>query len=611
MLKKVYNVNVGYYTNLSLYQTDRYIAPKKETNMTELKNTLKVSEEKVWMKYYSEESKNAAMPHCKAFDFVIERNKDRLDAPALHYYGKDITFRDLIHRVDMTANAFAAMGIKEGDIVSFLSASVPETIASVYALNRLGAAANCIDPRMDIKSIARMITGSGSRILVTLDLAYPKVKAIQKEINQDYIIVQTPGASMPLIKKTYLKLKNKTDIPYSDKVISWKEFINRGKDTVAVDAPYVGDALVAITYTGGTTGIPKGVMMTNDSMNSVGMNFIHSAVHHDDGDRFLGIIPIFAAYGLVCGMHMPLCMRMTLVPIPRFIPAEIGKLVKTYRPNHVISTPVFIELLIGSREVQDMDLSFLYTLASGGDSMNEGLEKRLNEFRKKHGMRFPLAQGYGMSELSAAASFCVNDVYKQGSVGIPSLTVNVGIFDPETGEELGYNRNGEVCVTGPSMMKGYFNNPAETDYVMRKHADGQIWIHSGDLGYIDEDGFLYIKGRIKRMITRFDGHKVFPINLESYIADRKDINNCAVIGVNDREHSQGQYPLALIKTMPGVDQWNTCSEIFRYCDKGVEERGKPVAILVVEDLLLTPMGKVDYRALEKKYADYDYREWRL
>ena len=579
--------------------------------MTELKNTLKVSEEKVWMKYYSEESKNAAMPHCKAFDFVIERNKDRLDAPALHYYGKDITFRDLIHRVDMTANAFAAMGIKEGDIVSFLSASVPETIASVYALNRLGAAANCIDPRMDIKSIARMITGSGSRILITLDLAYPKVKAIQEEINQDYIIVQTPGASMPLIKKTYLKLKNKTDIPYSDKVISWKEFINRGKDTVAVDAPYVGDALVAITYTGGTTGIPKGVMMTNDSMNSVGMNFIHSAVHHDDGDRFLGIIPIFAAYGLVCGMHMPLCMRMTLVPIPRFIPAEIGKLVKTYRPNHVISTPVFIELLIGSREVQDMDLSFLYTLASGGDSMNEGLEKRLNEFRKKHNMRFPLAQGYGMSELSAAASFCVNDVYKQGSVGIPSLTVNVGIFDPETGEELGYNRNGEVCVTGPSMMKGYFNNPAETDYVMRKHADGQIWIHSGDLGYIDEDGFLYIKGRIKRMITRFDGHKVFPINLESYIADRKDINNCAVIGVNDREHSQGQYPLALIKTMPGVDQWNTCSEIFRYCDKGVEERGKPVAILAVEDLPLTPMGKVDYRALEKKYADYDYREWRL
>lgn len=579
--------------------------------MTDVKSHVKISEEKVWMKYYSEESKNAPMPRCKAYDYILERNKDRLDAPALHYYGRDISFRELMSRVDDAANAFTALGVKEGDIVSFLSVAIPETIASVYALNRIGATANTIDPRMDIESICRMIQSSGSRILVVIDMAFPKVKAIQSRINQDFIIVQSPATSLPLFKKVVKTLTTKNDIPYTDHVMSWKSFIQRGHGTTAIDSPYTGDAIVAITYTGGTTGIPKGVMITNDSMNSVGLNFIHSAVFHEDGDRFLGIIPIFAAYGMVCGMHMPLCMRMTLVPVPRFIPTEIGKLVKTYRPNHVISTPVFIELLIGSREVQDMDLSFLYTLASGGDSMNEGLENRLNEFRKKHNMRYPLAQGYGMSELSAAASFCVNDVYKQGSVGIPSLTVNVGIFDPETGEELGYNRNGEVCVTGPSMMKGYFNNPEETAYVMRKHEDGQIWIHSGDLGYIDEDGFLYIKGRIKRMITRFDGHKVFPINLESYIAGRKDIHNCAVIGVNDREHSQGQYPLALIETMPGADQWETCSEIFRYCDKGVEERGKPVAILAVEDLPLTGMGKIDYRALEKKYANYDYRNWKL
>lgn len=579
--------------------------------MTDVKKAPTVSEEKVWMKYYSEESKNAPLPRCKAYDYIIERNKDRLDAPALHYYGADISFKDLMKRVDDAAKAFTALGIKEGDIVSFLSVAVPETIACVYALNRIGAAANTIDPRMDITSIKNMVIGSGSRILLTIDLAFPKVKAIMEEIDQDMIIVQSPATSLPLVKKVIKNLTTKNDITYTDKVIKWSEFIRRGKDAKVIDSPYVGDALVAITYTGGTTGLPKGVMMTNDSMNAVGMNFIHSAVFHEDGDRFLGIIPIFAAYGMVCGMHMPLCMRMTLVPVPRFVPTEIGKLVKTYRPQHLISTPVFIELLIGSREVQNMDLSFLYTLASGGDSMNEGLETRLNEFRRKHNMRYPLAQGYGMSELSAAASFCVNDVYKQGSVGIPSLLVDVGIFDPETGEEVGYNRNGEVCVSGPSMMKGYFNKPEETAYVMRKHADGKVWIHSGDLGYIDEEGFLYIKGRIKRMITRFDGHKVFPINLESRIAARPDIHNCAVIGVNDREHSQGQYPLALIEVMNGADSWNTCSEIFRHCDEWVEERGKPVAVLAVEELPLTGMGKIDYRTLEKKYANYDYREWRL
>ena len=567
------------------------------------------SEEKAWLKYYSEEAKSAPLPKMTAYEYMIAQNSDRLNAPALHYYGADITFKELMRRVDECANAFAAVGVKEGDIVSFVSVAVPETIAAVYALNKLGAAANTIDPRMDIESIKRMTLGSGSKILITIDLAYPKVAAIRKTLGEQLIIVQSPADSLPLLKKTALKLRIRQKIPYDDTLIPWQDFLRKGKGVSAGAAPYKGDRLVAITYTGGTTGVPKGVMMTNDSMNSVGQNFQYSAVYHEDGDRFLGIIPIFAAYGMVCGMHMPLCMRMTLVPIPRFIPGEIGKLVRQFRPQHLISTPVFIELLIGSREVRNMDLSFLYTLASGGDSMNEGLERKLNFFRERHNMKYPLAQGYGMSELSAAASFCVNDVYKQGSVGIPSLTVTVGIFDPETGEELPYNRTGEVCVTGPSMMKGYFNNSEETAHVMRLHEDGKIWIHSGDLGYLDEDGFLYIKGRIKRMITRFDGHKVFPINLESRIADRNDVNNCAVIGVPDADHSQGQYPMILVKLMPDTDAKAVCAEIYDYCQKNVEERGQPVAVVAVKDLPLTGMGKVDYRALEKEYAGFDYKSW--
>jgi len=565
-----------------------------------------ITEEKVWMKYYSEEAKNAELPQCKAYDFIVKQNKDRMNEPALHYYGADITFGELMKRVDACANAFAALGVKEGDIVSFLSASIPETIAAVYALNKIGAAANTVDPRLDVSSIKRMIQGSGSKILVILDIAFPKLLPSMKTLKLDMVIVQSAAASLPTVKKLVKTVTTKTDIPYGETVIKWNDFIKRGKHTVAKEAPYVGDALVAITYTGGTTGLPKGVMLTNDSMNAVSQNFLHSALFWKDNDRFLGIIPIFAAYGMVCGVHMPLSLRLTLVPIPRFIPNEIGKLVKTFRPQHMISTPVFIELLIGSREVQNLDMSFLYTLASGGDSMNEGLERKLNKFRKKHHMKYPLAQGYGMSELSAAASFCANEVYKAGSVGIPSLNVTVGIFDPETGEELDYHQSGEICVTGPSMMKGYFNNPEETAYVMRKHDDGKVWIHSGDLGYMDEDGFLFIKGRIKRMITRFDGHKVFPINLESLIGDRANVRNCAVIGIKDAEHSQGQYPMVLVELMPGVDTDKECAEIFAFCEEQVEERGKPVAVLAVEKLPLTGMGKIDYRTLEKQYAEYDY-----
>jgi long-chain acyl-CoA synthetase len=224
-------------------------------------------------------------------------------------------------------------------------------------------------------------------------------------------------------------------------------------------------------------------------------------------------------------------------------------------------------------------------------------------------MRFPLAQGYGMSELSAAASFCVNRVYKAGSVGIPSLDLNVGIFDPETGKELGYKEIGEVCVTGDSMMKGYFNKPEETAHVMRKHDDGLTWIHSGDLGYMDEDGFLYIKGRIKRMITRFDGHKVFPINLESMIMERPDVHNCAVVGTDDMEHSQGQYPMALVELVKDVDAVAVCKRIYDYCNTNAEERGRPVAVVAVDALPLTPMGKVDNKKLEAEYKSFDYLSW--
>lgn len=570
---------------------------------------MRITENKVWLKYYSQEALSEELPKRTAYQNLKELNKDRLDQPALHYYGVDITHKELIDRIEECASAFVALGVKKGDIVSFLSVAVPETIAAIYALNKIGAAANTIDPRMDIKTITNMINASGSDILVSIDVAFPKVEKIINDIKPKTIIVQSASNSLPFVKKILVKMATRTKINYSDSIIRWKDFLSKGVGVTAVEVPYVPDATVAITYTGGTTGIPKGTMLTNDSMNAVVQNFKYCGVEREDNDRYLGIIPVFSAYGMVCGMHMPLCMRLTLVPIPKFVPNTIGKLVKQFRPQVIISTPVFIELLIGSKEVKNMDLSFLHTLASGGDTMNEGLEAKLQQFMVEHNMKYPLAQGYGMTELSAAASFCANKIYKPSSVGIPSLTTTVSIFDPETGQELSYNEVGEVCVTGPSMMKGYFNAKEETENIMRKHDDGNVWIHSGDLGYIDDDGFLFIKGRIKRMITRFDGHKVFPINMESLIGGFPQVKNCSVIGVDDREHSQGQYPLALVEFVAGVDKDSACAEIFNYCDEHIEERGKPVAVLDIDEIPLTGMGKNDVKTLESLYGRFDYTSW--
>lgn len=577
--------------------------------MDEINTKKKISEEKVWMKFYPEESVSVGTPKRTIYSYLKEQNKGRLNGVAIHYYGTNITCQELFDRIEETASAFAAIGVKPGDVVSFLSVAVPECIAAVYALNKLGATANMIDPRMDIGSIRRMVIESGSKVLVTIDLAFPKVKAIMKDIKQECILVQSATHSLPFLKKIAMRLKVKTNVEYSKRVIDWYAFLANGRGVVAEEAPYVGDAVVSIAYTGGTTGFPKGVMLTNDSMNAVVINFKYCGLVHQPGDRFLGIIPIFSTYGMVCGMHMPLCMECELVPVPKFDPAKFGHLVKDFKPAHLISTPAFIEMLMDSKEMKNFDLSFLTTIGSGGDTMNDGLEAKLNQFLKEHNVRYPLAQGYGMSELSAAASFCVNDMYKSKSVGIPSLITTVSIFDPETGEELSYNQEGEICVAGPTMMKGYFNQPEETAYVMRMHDDGQVWIHSGDVGYMDEDGFIFVKGRIKRMITRFDGHKVFPINLESLVSEREDVHNCSVIGVNDRGHSQGQYPMVIVELDASADKEAICKEIFQYCDEVVEERGKPVAVIAVDEIPLTGMGKNDFIALEKTYKDFDYTVW--
>ena len=572
-----------------------------------------ISKEKVWLKYYSEEALSIPFPTMSAYSYLKYSNRGRVKEVALHYYGKDIKFKQLFNDIDEIANSFSALGVKKGDIVSFVSVAVPECIASIYALNKIGAIANTIDPRMDTESIKRMVLESESKILVVIDVAFPKIKAIMDDIHQDKIVVQSAARSLPYLKKVAmnakLKFQVKLNVEYSETVIDWDSFLQIGENTAAVEAPYDMDDVVAITYTGGTTGFPKGVMLTNRSMNAAAFNFKQAGLAVTPGEKFLGIIPIFTSYGMVCGMHMPLCYRTVLVPIPRFIPATFGKLVRQFRPNHMISTPAFYELMMNSKEVKNLDLSFLVTMGSGGDTMNEGLENKLVDFMVKHNIKYPLAQGYGMSEVSAAASFCVNDIYKRGSVGIPSVTTTISIFDPDTQKELDYNEIGEVCITGPSMMKGYFKRPEETAHVMRKHDDGLTWIHSGDLGYVDKDGFLFIVGRVKRMITRFDGHKVFPVNIESLVSEREDVHNCSVIGVRDREHMQGHYPMVFVEFANVEDKEAVCKEIYQICLEKLEERGQPVAVVPIDKVPITGAGKNDYRALEKEYVNFDYLAW--
>jgi len=199
-------------------------------------------------------------------------------------------------------------------------------------------------------------------------------------------------------------------------------------------------------------------------------------------------------------------------------------------------------------------------------------------------------------------------VYKDDSSGIPLLCNTVGIFDPETGEELDYYHEGEICMTGRGMMKGYYNMPEETDHIIRRHADGKLWIHSGDIGYLDDDGFVYIKGRIKQIIIKFDGHKVFPVQIEGIIARHKAVGACAVVGIPDPNHGQGQVPLGVVELKntlrDDVDKEAIRQEIMKLCDELLEERGKPADIVFIDQMLHTALNKHDYRRLTELYKDH-------
>lgn len=577
---------------------------RRKTSVSDSKNN--ISALKPWLKYYKKASLREKMPFCTAYRYLKQLNEKHPHNTALHYYGRNISFKDFFFEIDKCANAFFALGVKENDVVSILSVSVPETVVALYALNKIGATANTIDPRMDVVNIKRMIQESESRILLVLDLAFAKVRQLGAEINQEYVVVQSAYRSLPRLKRIYKSITSpQKGISYDSLVISWDDFLSRGVGFTAKEAGYKGDATVAITYTGGTTGLPKGVMLTNDGINAVAFNFKHSSIKGRRGEKFLGIIPVFSSYGLVCGLHMPLCLGLTMVLVPNFQPQKIGQLIKKFKPQHMISVPAFYEIMMQSKEMKNLDLSFLVTMGSGGDTMNEGLEQKLQEFMKAHNMHHPLAQGYGMSEMSAAASFCAEDIYKPRSVGIPSITTTIGIFKPDTFEELSFFEEGEICLSGPSMMKGYFKNFKETENIMRKHPDGKYWIHSGDLGHLDKDGFLFVNGRIKRMITRFDGHKVFPINIESLVCQHPNVRNCCAVAIRDREHAQGHVPLVLVE-LNECNRNSVCKEIFDICNVQLEERGKPVGIISIDNIPITSMGKNDYRALEKEYADFDY-----
>ncbi len=564
---------------------------------------LKPSEEKPWLQYFTEEAKQARLPKESIYQHLVAVNDHHREDIAIRFINSTMTYGQLLDGIEQAAAAFAAIGVKKGDIVTFCAITTPELVTMIYALNKLGACAMVIDPRYTAPVILDFVKNANSRVLVTLTVTAP-VQELVEQSKVEHIITFSPAERIQGLMGVYARMRTKVKLPKDDRVMNWKQFMALGAGKRVPTVDYSEFQLAGIALTGGTTGAPKGVMFSNDGFNAVALDFQYCGVKYDHSHRFMNIIPAFASYGMVASMHMPLSLGLEMVVIPKFDADQVGKYITKYRPQHTLMVPAHYEKLMMSKEMRKGErLDFFITAGSGGDTMNAGLEAKLNGFLKERGAMFPLSQGYGMSEVSSAACCSCNGNFRSLSVGYPLLMNTMGIFKPGTTEELDYGEEGEICITGPAVMLGYLNNPAESEKVMIKHPDGTVWVHSGDLGSMDSDGFLYIKGRIKRMIIKFDGHKVFPAYIEGVIGSHPDVISCAVVGVKDREHAQGQAVHAVVQ-LKNRSEAEVRPELDEIMKKEIEARGIPASVEFVTEMPYTGMGKIDYRKLA---VDYDKR----
>ena len=571
-------------------------------------NPVYASQAKPWLKYYDQKFIDQTLPALSAFEYVCQRSKNHLNDTALEYYGRKFTYADLIVNVKKTAAALRGAGVKKGDIITVVSIMTPEIIALFYAADMMGATLNLVDPRYSVEGIREYIEEVDSHLLVCLNVVYERCRQAAKRTNVEKVIVLSPADSLPPVMAVGYKLTTLDKNKYASNVIRWKQFIKGGEGQSTAAEPYDPDHACVVVHTGGTTGSPKGVMLTDDCFNGIALQFQAYPKLFHRGQKLMNVMPPFIAYGFACGIHLPLVLGFTVIIIPNLDPAKLGSLVLKHKPEHMFGVPTHYQQLASDPKLRDKDLSFIINYAAGGDSLSRGAEQTVNDFLAAHGARYPIAKGYGMTEVSSAATVAAGLDNKPGSVGIPMVNTVVAAFEPGTDQELPIGQRGELCISGPCLMKGYYNKPEETAILLRRHPDGRVWAHTGDMGYLDEDGFVFLDSRIKRMIIRHDGFKVFPSMIENVVSRHPAVHQCSVVGCADKDHTQGRLPFVYIvlKADTTAKKKQVIRELERMCAEELPEYVQPVAYKFISSMPMTPVGKVDYRQLEADISPRDY-----
>lgn len=562
-------------------------------------------------KYYGEKGQKAIEINKTMYRYIKDR-ADQYKGIAISFYGEDITYLELMQKIEKYATAFHNLGLRKGDIVTFLLPSMPETYYMFYALDMLGIARNIVDLRTSIEGIKKYINETESKTLICLNSFNPsKVKELLNSTSIKRVI--TTNAPFSSIKSKIKQSIGKgvvwvEGIGYKslgNQIICPEEFKNAGATQVGynIEAPYVPEETTLYVHTSGTIKFPKTIMSTDECQNFVAAEYEKSLMDLQEHDRFLAIMPPWILYGIM-GFHMPLSLGMTVYPIPDPSSAKFDELVLDIKPNHVAGVPNhFISLLESKKIKRDTDLSFGKTYACGGAPINSTKQDEVSEFLIQHGSKSRLSPGYAFSENTSIGTANQGDYYKLGSVGIPLPDIEVMVVDREDHHPLKFNETGIICLRG-ALMKGYLGDKEETDKVIIEH-EGKKWALSGDIGHVDEEGFIFIEGREKNVIIAHDGFKIAPNEIESKICQHPEVKNCIVFGTKDERYEFGDVAIAFIelkeKNRSKQEESKIIKEIKQLCEKELSSYYQPFAYYVGK-IPYTPMMKDDKIKMREMYA---------
>ncbi len=524
---------------------------------------------------------------------------------ALDFMGLSTTYEELERQVYICAKALRAIGVRPKDRVTICMPNCPQTVIMFYAVNLIGGVSNMIHPLSSENEIQFFINHSKSVCALTMDMFYKKFETIRPGLKtlKTLIIARIPDALGPAMKLGYSLTQGRKieKLPKNAPIITWSELIKKGKSYVGEYVATVRkDDPAVILYSGGTTGTTKGILLSNFNFNALKEQIIATNPIFAPGDKMLAVMPMFHGFGLGVTIHSMLANGGRCILVPRFTAETYAKDIVKHRCNFIAGVPTLYEALLRQPRMNGADLSCLKGVFSGGDSLSVELKKRFDSFLKEHNAGIQVREGYGTTECVTASCLTPLHLYKEGSIGQPFPDTYYKIVDVGTNIELPYGKEGEICISGPSVMLGYLDQPEETANTLRLHGDGRIWLHTGDLGSMDDEGFIYFKQRIKRMIIT-SGYNVYPSQIENILDGYEAIQMSCVIGVPDPYKMQKVKAFVMLK--PGYEKSEkTKEEILLYCKKNIAKYAMPYDIEFRDSLPKTLVGKVAYRVLEEEEA---------